>query len=93
MRFLLNLSVGRKLAASAAIAMLLLGGLVSLVWVETGIMLQAQRDQAVSEEARERLEAATDKLAEVAVLERDLLLTPDAEGQGPARDRMLSRLR
>ena len=36
MRFLLNLSVGRKLAASAMLAVAMLVGLVAATWQETG---------------------------------------------------------
>ncbi|WP_372622613.1 methyl-accepting chemotaxis protein [Falsiroseomonas sp.] len=92
MRLLLNLPVGRKLAASAALAVLLLSALVALVWVETGVVVEVQRDQTRREQAQDRIAAANAALRDVAVLERDLLLTPDAAGQAPARDRMLAGL-
>ncbi len=92
MRLLNNLSVGRKLAASATLALLLLGGLVGLVWHQTGGMLAAQRDAARADAVLDRIEAGATALRGVAVLERDLLLTPDLAGQAPARERLLSAL-
>ncbi len=92
MRLLNNLSVGRKLAASAALALLLLGGLVGLVWHETGGISAAQRDAARAVATLERIKGGSDTLREVALMERDLLLTPDLPGQAPARERLLSTL-
>jgi methyl-accepting chemotaxis protein len=92
MRLLNNLSVGRKLAASAALALLLLGALVGFVWYETGGITAAQRDAARAVGTLERISGGADTLREVALLERDLLLTPDQPGQAPARGRLLSTL-
>jgi methyl-accepting chemotaxis protein len=92
MRLLRNLSVGRKLAASATLALLLLGGLVGVLWHNTGGILDAQYDAARSEAALDRMEAGAAAIRGVAVLERDLLLTQDLAGQAPARDRLLAQL-
>ena len=92
MRLLLNLSVGRKLAASAALAVGLLALLVILVQGQAAAVMEAQREQGRLEASLARIEAAAGTLNEVPVLERDLLLTQDAEGQGPARARLLAAL-
>ncbi|NKE44790.1 HAMP domain-containing protein [Roseomonas frigidaquae] len=84
MRFLLDLSVGRKLAASAALTLLLLGGLVTLVWQETSGIMSEQAASARMQSAMDRMEDGADQLREVAVLERDLMLTHDEAGQVPA---------
>jgi len=84
MRFLLDLSVGRKLAASAALTLLLLLGLVVLVWQETSGITTAQVDSARMQGAMDRMDNNADQLREVAVLERDLLLTHDEASQAPA---------
>ncbi|MDP3416968.1 HAMP domain-containing methyl-accepting chemotaxis protein [Falsiroseomonas sp.] len=84
MRFLLDLSVGRKLAASAALTLLLLSGLVVLVWQETSGITTAQVNSARIQGAMDRMDQNADRLREVAVLERDLLLTHDEAGQAPA---------
>ena len=90
MRLFLNLSVGRKLAASAALAVGLLILLIVLVQGQAAAVAEAQREQGRLEAAQARIEAAADKLREVPMLERDLLLTQDAAGQQPARARMLA---
>ncbi|MGG5811395.1 methyl-accepting chemotaxis protein [Falsiroseomonas sp. CW058] len=92
MRLINRLSVGRKLAASAALALLLLVGLVGIVWHETAGMLDEQQDAARSEAARDRIDDGAAALRSVAVLERDLLLTQDQPGQAPARERLMARL-
>jgi methyl-accepting chemotaxis protein len=92
MRVLNNLSVGRKLAASALLALLLLGGLVAIIWRGTGGILSAQRDAARAGSTFERIEGGALTLRDVAVLERDLLLTLDLSGQAPARQRLLETL-
>jgi methyl-accepting chemotaxis protein len=92
MTFLLNLSVGRKLAAAAVLAVLMLGGLAALVWDQSGEVVAAQREQDRTEAALDRVEAGVAALREVAVLERDLLMTQDAAAQAPARDRLLAQL-
>ncbi|MFM2148232.1 MAG: hypothetical protein RLZZ187_538 [Pseudomonadota bacterium] len=92
MRLLLNLSVGRKLAASAALAVGLLILLVVLVQGQAADVAEAQREQGRLEAAQARIEAGADALREVPVLERDLLLTQDAAGQGQARARLLTAL-
>ncbi|WP_270935293.1 methyl-accepting chemotaxis protein [Falsiroseomonas oryzae] len=92
MRLLTNLSVGRKLATAAAVAVVLLAGLVVLAWQQSGRIVAAQRDQARTEAALERMEVGATMLRGVAALWRDLLLTQDAAGQAPARARMLTGL-
>jgi methyl-accepting chemotaxis protein len=86
MRFLLDLSVGRKLAASACLALMLLMGLVGVIWHQSAGILTAQDDSARTQEAIDAMTAGAERLREVAVLERDLLLTHDAAGQAPAWD-------
>jgi methyl-accepting chemotaxis protein len=92
MRFLLNLSVGRKLAASATLAVLMLAALAAMVWRQTAEVTAAQRDQARSEQALDRVEAGLVAIRDVPVLERDLLMTQAAAAQAPARSRLLARL-
>jgi methyl-accepting chemotaxis protein len=92
MRVLNNLSVGRKLAASALLALLLLGGLVAIIWRGTGDILTAQRHAARAVGTFERIEGGALTLRDVAVLERDLMLTLDLAGQAPARARLLETL-
>jgi methyl-accepting chemotaxis protein len=92
MRVLLNLSVGRKLAASATLAVLLLVGLLAMVWSDGGDILRAQQHQATFEASRARTESGMRALREAATLGRDLLLTQDAAGQAAARDALLGRL-
>ncbi len=92
MRFLLNLSVGRKLAASASLVVLLLVALLALVWSDGGAILRAQQQQAASEAMSVRTAAGMRALRDAATLERDLLLTQDAAGQAAARERLLGRL-
>jgi len=92
MPVLLNLSVGRKLAASASLAILLLVGLLAMVWLDGGKILRAQQHQAAFEASRARTEAGMRALRDAATLERDLLLTQDAAGQAAARDQLLARL-
>ncbi|MGG5886681.1 methyl-accepting chemotaxis protein [Falsiroseomonas sp. HC035] len=84
MRLLLDMSVGRKLAASACLALLLLMGLVGVIWRESAGILAEQDGSARTQEAMDAMEAGADRLRDVAVLERDLLLTHDEAGQGPA---------
>jgi methyl-accepting chemotaxis protein len=83
MRLLLDLSVGRKLAASACVALLLLTGLVGVIWRESSGILAEQDESARTQEAMDALEVGADRLRDVAVLERDLLLTHDEAGQAP----------
>jgi methyl-accepting chemotaxis protein len=92
MRFLLNLSVGRKLAASASLAVLLLVALLALVWTDGGEIIRAQQHQASFEEARARTAAGMRALRDSATLERDLLLAQDAAGQAAARQALMARL-
>ena len=92
MRFLRNLSVGRKLAASAALALLLLCGLVTLVWHQTSGMLRVQEQAALAEAGREEMNGGTVAIRSVEVFERDLLLTQDLAGQALVRDRLLAAL-
>jgi methyl-accepting chemotaxis protein len=92
MRLLDNLPVGRKLAASATLTMLMLGGLVAAVWLETGRVARLQHAQARSGAVLERVREGADALRIVPVHERDLLLTQDAAGQAPARARLLAGL-
>ncbi|WP_170985051.1 HAMP domain-containing methyl-accepting chemotaxis protein [Roseomonas sp. AR75] len=92
MSLLLNLPVARKLGLSALLAVLLLSGLVVLVWVQSKAVVDSQHAQARTERVLERIEAGATALREVAALELDLLMTPDAAGQDAARDRMLQRL-
>ncbi|MGG5823695.1 methyl-accepting chemotaxis protein [Falsiroseomonas sp. HW251] len=92
MRLFLDLSVGRKLAASALLAIVMLAALSALVRQETGRVLALQREEARSLAASVRIGAGVDTLREVPVLERDLLMAQDAAAQGPARARMLERL-
>ena len=84
MRFLLDLSVGRKLAASAALTLVLLSGLMALVWQETSGIMSAQVYSGRIQASMDRMGDGADKLREVAVLERDLLLTHDEAAQAPA---------
>ncbi|WP_439596719.1 methyl-accepting chemotaxis protein [Falsiroseomonas sp.] len=84
MRFLLDLSIGRKLAASAVLALLLLLGLVVVIWQETSGILAEQQVSAAVQTSMDRMEDGADQLREVAMLERDLLLTHDEAGQAPA---------
>jgi methyl-accepting chemotaxis protein len=92
MRLFLDLSVGRKLAASASLALLLMAVLVALVWSETGRIAEAQHEQARLATTADGIEAAADILRDVPVLERELLLTNDAAGQQQAGQAMLARL-
>jgi methyl-accepting chemotaxis protein len=92
MRILLNLSVGRKLAAAAGLSVVLVVALVLLVREQGTAVVAAQHDQARADAALTMIEQGADALREVPVLERDLLLTQDAAGQGPARARLLARL-
>jgi methyl-accepting chemotaxis protein len=92
MRLMRNLPVGRKLAASAALAIAMLAGLTALVWTEMTEVLAMQETQRVREEMRERMAQGADTLSSVAALERDLLLAQTAAGQGPARQALLAGL-
>jgi methyl-accepting chemotaxis protein len=92
MRLLDNLAVGRKLAASATLAVLMLAGLVAAVWTETGQVVQLQHAQARSEATLARIEGGADALRATPILERDLMMTQDAAGQAAARERLLARL-
>jgi len=92
MRIFLNLSVGRKLTASAALAVIMLTALVAAVWEQTSEVGALQRAQSRQEAAFDRIEAGADALRETPMLERDLLLTQDAAGQAAARARLLGRL-
>jgi methyl-accepting chemotaxis protein len=92
MKVLLNLSVGRKFAASAILAVLMLGGLAALVWQKSGEVVEAQLDQARTEAALDQMEAGVSAIREVPVLERDLLMTQLASAQAAARDALLARL-
>jgi methyl-accepting chemotaxis protein len=92
MRLLDNLPVGRKLAASATLALLMLSGLVAAVWTQTGQVVQLQHAQARGDATLARLESGADALRAIPVLERDLLMTQDAAGQAAARAAMLARL-
>lgn len=92
MRLFLDLLVDRKLAASAALAVGLLILLVVLVQGQAAAVAEAQREQGRLEAAQARIEAAADTLREVPVLERGLLLTQNAAGQGQARARLLTAL-
>ncbi len=92
MRVLLNLSVGRKLAASASLAVLLLLGLVAMVWRDTGSIVRAQQDLAAFAAARDQIAEGVEALNDGAALERDLLLAQDSAGQAEARARLLGRL-
>jgi methyl-accepting chemotaxis protein len=88
MRFLLDLSVGRKLAASAALSLLLLAGLVGLSWRETSAILAQQAEAERTERAMDIIENGAGRLREVPVLARDLLLAQDAESQAPGWERI-----
>ncbi|PWS38866.1 methyl-accepting chemotaxis protein [Falsiroseomonas bella] len=92
MSFLLNLSVARKLGLSAALAISLLIGLVALVWSQSGQVLRAQHDQARTSRVLDRIEQGADLLRGLAERELELLLTADAAGQAPARERLLRQL-
>ena len=92
MRFLLDLSVGRKLAATATLSVLLLATLVLLVREQGAAVVAAQHAQARTDAALTLIEQGADALREVPVLERDLLLTQDAAGQAPARAKLLTRI-
>lgn len=92
MRFLLDLSVGRKLAATATLSVLMLATLVLLVREQGAAVVAAQYTQARTDAALTAIEHGADALREVPVLERDLLLTQDAAGQGPARARLQARI-
>jgi methyl-accepting chemotaxis protein len=92
MSFLLNMPVARKLGLSAALAVSLLAGLVALVWSQSGEVLRAQHDQVRTSAVPDRIEHGADMLRGLAERELDLLLTADAAGQAPARDRMLRQL-
>ncbi|MGX9966367.1 methyl-accepting chemotaxis protein [Roseomonas sp. F4] len=84
MRFLLDLSVGRKLAASAALALILVVGLVVMTWRETSQIIFQQAGAARVQAAMDAMGDGVNRLLDVAVLERDLLLTHDEAGQAPA---------
>ena len=92
MRFLLDLSVGRKLAATATLSVLMLAALVLLVRDQGAAVVAAQHVQARADAALTLIEQGADALREVPVLERDLLLTQDAAGQAPARARLRARV-
>ena len=92
MRFLLDLSVGRKLAATATLSVLMLAALVVLVREQGAAVVAAQHAQARTDAALTLIEQGADALRDVPVLERDLLLTQDAAGQAPARAKLLTRI-
>jgi methyl-accepting chemotaxis protein len=92
MKILLRLSVGRKLAASAALALMMLTGLVGVVWTQASDMMADQRAAAQAEMALERMDQGAAVLRGVAVAERDLMLTQSLAGQEPARQQVMSRL-
>ncbi len=92
MRFLLDLSVGRKLAATATLSVLMLATLVLLVREQGAAVVTAQYTQARTDAALNLIEQGADALRDVPVLERDLLLTQDAAGQAPARARLRARI-
>jgi methyl-accepting chemotaxis protein len=92
MRFVPDFTVGRKLAASAVLAVLLLVGLVGLVWSAASGILDQQRASARTEAAMDALDSAAATLREVAALERDLLLAPDEASQAPAWGRIAAAL-
>jgi methyl-accepting chemotaxis protein len=90
-RFFLNLSVGKKLAASAALAVTMLIGLVVATWEQTGRVVSLQHDQAQAAAAQAQIAAGARVLHDGQVLSRDLLLTQEVAGIGPARERMLAQ--
>jgi methyl-accepting chemotaxis protein len=92
MRFLLDLSVGRKLAATATLSVVMLATLVLLVRDHAAAVVAAQHAQARTDAALTVIEQGADALREVPVLERDLLLTQSADGQAPARARLAARI-
>jgi methyl-accepting chemotaxis protein len=92
MSALSKLSVARKLALAAIAALLLLGGLVGVVWLRSGAVLDAQESQHRTRQVLDRIEAAAATLRDVGALELELLLTADAAGQAAARERMLAPL-
>jgi methyl-accepting chemotaxis protein len=84
MRFLLDLSVSRKLAASAALALIMIVGLVAMTWRETSQIIAQQSVAARVQTAMDAMDKGIERLMDVAVMERDLLLTHDEAGQAPA---------
>ncbi|MFC2999121.1 methyl-accepting chemotaxis protein [Falsiroseomonas tokyonensis] len=66
------------------LALLLLLGLVVVIWQETSGILDEQQVSARVQTSMDRMEHGADQLREVAMLERDLLLTHEEAGQAPA---------
>jgi len=92
MRLFLNMSVGRKLAATALLTLLMLAGLVGFAWRGTSTILEAQHVLARSQETMGTIESGADRLRQVPEFERDLLLTHDAAGQAPAWERIATAI-
>ncbi|TCZ56296.1 methyl-accepting chemotaxis protein [Roseicella aquatilis] len=96
MRLFRDLSVGGKLAASAALAILLLGGLVLLVTRELGAAQEQLMAERQALEARAEAAAAALHVARAAVAMRDVLLAQAPETvdrQGIAMEREVAAAR
>ncbi|NOG73062.1 methyl-accepting chemotaxis protein [Roseicella sp. DB1501] len=96
MRLFRNLSVGRKLAASVALAILLLGGLVLIVERELTTARDRQRAEHAAIEAAAAAQSAVVQVARAAVAVRDgqLAVTAEAASQHGARmERELGKAR
>jgi len=92
MRLFLDLSVGRKLAVSAALALVMLTALIGVIWRETSAILELQQASVRTEQMIDGFETGAARLREVATLERDLLLTHDEAGQAPAWERVATAI-
>lgn len=79
MRFLRDLSVGRKLAASAGVALLLLGVLVALVTQESGKAADGQTAERQAKAARAAAEDTARLVMEASNAQRGVLLSNEPE--------------
>ncbi len=82
MRFLRNLSVAKKLALSAALAMTLLATLVALVMQQGGVAAHAQHEERAAVAARAHARTVALHVLGANNAWRGLLIAQDAEGIG-----------
>ncbi|HZF77124.1 MAG TPA: HAMP domain-containing protein, partial [Acetobacteraceae bacterium] len=92
MRLFLDLSVGRKLAAAAGLAILMLGGLMAFNRMQMDRVMAEQAASVRTDAAFERLRAGAGHVRAVAPVERDMLLAQGGPAIGAARDRALAEL-
>jgi methyl-accepting chemotaxis protein len=92
MRLFLDMSVGRKLAATGLLTLLMLTGLVTFAWQGTSTIMAAQQMLARSQQTMDSIEVGVDRLRQLPEHERDLLLTHERDGQAPAWARIAATL-